>query len=84
MDRTRSAAHSIEAYRLVLDEGERQALRSAPGDFLRKMLEDEGHAVNAILIDAALSDPGCVDTELVHLLEGFMASTWGLRCILQQ
>ncbi|WP_152627276.1 hypothetical protein [Streptacidiphilus melanogenes] len=83
MTRTRSAGHTVEAYRLDLNEDERQELRSAPGAYLRKMLEDEGHTVDAVLVDAALDDPAWVDTQVVHLLGGFMACTWAVRCVPQ-
>jgi hypothetical protein len=80
---TRTESHSVETYRLDLNEDERKALRSAPGSYLRKLLESEGRTVNAILVDMALIDSpeDCLDHELVHFLSGFMASTWGYRCI---
>ncbi|WP_042417868.1 hypothetical protein [Streptacidiphilus anmyonensis] len=82
--RTRAAAHRVEVYRLDLDEGERAALRSAPGDYLRTLLENEGHTVDAVLVDSALDAPGAVATEVVHLQGGFMSRTWAVRSVARE
>ncbi|WP_037604184.1 hypothetical protein [Streptacidiphilus rugosus] len=82
--RTRTEDLSVETYHLDLDEGERRALRADPGGYLRKLLENEGHTVNGVLIDTAFGGEDCTDWEVVHFASGFMASYHGVRCILQR
>ncbi|MFI6843781.1 hypothetical protein OG535_30690 [Kitasatospora sp. NBC_00085] len=81
--RERTETFTVETYRLHLEGGERQALRSVPGDYVRKLSEAEGHTVNAVLVDANLLDGEgpCEDTELVHVLEWLMACDRVIRCV---
>lgn len=85
MNRTKAESLEVERFKVTFTDDELAALRANPYDFLKRTLEDKGHTVNHVMIDAQiLSDdfdcPG--GWEAVHLLNppGYQ-STWGVRCL---
>ncbi|MGW6913120.1 hypothetical protein ACWGB8_04755 [Kitasatospora sp. NPDC054939] len=74
---------SVEIYGFDLDEEERQAFGSAPEEYLRGVLEAQGHTVNRVVVDTRILGAGdCPGSwQLLHVFRPpHEASTWIVRC----
>jgi hypothetical protein len=80
---TEIEASAIEVYRIDLTEEEKRALQADPENFLRDLLEREGHTVNRLLIDSRIGKEGCAgEYEVVHVLSPpHRRSDHGVRCV---